>query len=95
MSFPNLSIDVYSGSVRAMFERYTRENVRNVRDSVLLMDYRLICQALTHALADDAKEMANKLDAVLEYEISYRMNRWRIQADQAANDIRDHLMGYV
>lgn len=94
-NFPNLSIDVYSGGVRAMFERYTRENVRNVRDCMLLMDYRFICQALTHALADDAKEMAHKLDAVLEYEVSYRMNKWRVQADQAANDIRDRLMGYI
>lgn len=95
MSFPDLSIDVYSGGVRAMFERYTRENVCSVRDSTLLMDYRFICQALTHALADDAEEMAHKLDAVLEDEVSYRMNRWRIQADQAANDIRSRLMGYV
>ena len=95
MSFPNLSIDVYSGGVRAMYERYTEQNVRNVRDSTLLMDYRFICQALTHALAEDAKEMAHKLDAVLEYEVSYRMNKWRVQADQAANDIRDRLMGYV
>ena len=91
----DLSIDVYSGSIRCMYERYLQENVRNVCDATLLMDYRLVAQALTHALADDAKKMADQLDFVLEYEVSYRMNKWRIQADQAANDIRDRLMSYV
>lgn len=94
MSFPDLYIDVYSGSVRGMFERYTEENVRNVRDSILLMDYRFICQALTHALADDAKEMANKLDAVLEYEVSYRMNKWRVQAQNATNAFYEQLTSF-
>lgn len=64
-------------------------------DHEILFDYRWVAQALTHAIDDDAKVMAKELDVLLTDEISYRMNRWRSQADQAANDIRNRLMGYV
>jgi len=90
----DLSIDVYSGSIRCMYERYLQENVRNVCDATLLMDYRLVAQALTHALADDAKKMADQLDFVLEYEVSYRMNRWRVQAQNAADALYDQLTNF-
>lgn len=89
------TLDVFSDPVRSIYKRYREKSPESFYDYEILSDYRWIAQALTHAIDDDAKVMAKELDVLLTNEISYRMNKWRIQADKAANDIRDRLMGYV
>jgi hypothetical protein len=89
------TLDFFSDAIRSIYKKYKEEPLESLCDFEVLANYRLVAQALTHAIDDDAKVMAKELDVLLTDEISYRMNRWRIQADQAANDIRDRLMGYV
>jgi hypothetical protein len=89
------TIDVFYDPIRAIYKRYQEKSLESFYDYDILLDYRCVSQALAHAIDDDAKAMAKELDVLLTDEIRYRMNRWRIQADQAANDIRNRLMGYV
>lgn len=86
-------IDVYSGSVCSIYEK-TKKDVCSFSDADLLLNYRLIAQARTHALSDDAKKVIEELDMILEDEVISRMGRWRVQANNFAQDIYDKITAY-
>lgn len=94
-NFPDLSMDVYSGTIKAMYERYSESDIRLMRDYEVFLDYRTVTQArMTSMKQEDARKMAEELNELLENEILYRMNRWRVQARQAADDLFLRLTSY-
>lgn len=94
MSFPDLSMDVYSGTIKAMYERYSESDIKLMRDYEIFLDYRTVTQARMTSMQEDARKMAEELNELLENEILYRMNRWRSQARQAADDLWLRLTSY-
>lgn len=94
-NFPDLSMDVYSGTIKAMHERYSESDIKLMRDYEVFLDYRTVTQArMTSMKQEDARKMAEELNELLENEILYRMNRWRSQARQAADDLWLRLTSY-
>lgn len=86
-------IDVYSDSVCSIYER-TKKDVESFSDAELLLNYRIIAQASSHALSDDAEKVIEELDMILEDEVISRMGRWRVQANNFAQDIYDKITAY-
>lgn len=89
----SMIIDVYSDSVCFIYER-TKKDVSSFSDGDLLLSYRLIAQARTHALSDNAKKVVEELDMILETEVLSRMGRWRVQANNFAQDVYDKITSY-
>lgn len=83
-------IDVYSDSVCSIYER-TKKDVESFSDAELLLNYRIIAQASSHALSDDAKKVVEELDMILENEVLSRMSRWSVQANNFAQEIYDKI----
>lgn len=88
-----MNIDVYSDAVCSIYER-TKKDVSSFSDADLLLNYRLVAQAKTHALSDDAKKVIEELDMIIENEVLSRMGRWRVQANNLAQDIYDKITAY-
>lgn len=88
-----MNIDVYSGSVCSIYER-TKKDVSSFSDAQLLLNYRVIAQARSHALSDDAKKVVEELDMILETEVLSRMGRWNVQAHNFAQEIYDKITAY-
>lgn len=86
-------IDVYSDSVCFIYER-AKKDVSSFSDGDLLLSYRLIAQARTHALSDNAKKVVEELDMILETEVLSRMGRWNVQANNFAQEIYDKITAY-
>lgn len=86
-------IDVYFDAVCSIYER-TKKDVSSFSDADLLLNYRLIAQARTHVMSDDAKKVVEELDMILETEVLSRMGRWRVQANNFAQDIYDKITSY-
>ncbi len=86
-------IDVYSDGVCSIYER-TKKDVSSFSDADLLLNYRLIAQARTHALSDDAKKVIDEIDMILENEVLSRMGRWHVQANSFAQDIYCKITSY-
>lgn len=86
----SMIIDVYSDSVCSIYER-TKKDVESFSDAELLLNYRLIAQARTHALSDNAKKVVEELDMILETEVLSRMGRWSVQANNFAQVIYDKI----
>ena len=85
-----MNIDVYSDSVCSIYEK-TKKDVSSFSDADLLLSYRLIAQARSHALSDDAEKVVEELDMILETEILSRMGRWNVQAHNFAQEIYDKI----
>lgn len=85
-----MNIDVYSDSVCSIYEK-TKKDVSSFSDADLLLNYRIIAQARSHSLSDDAKKVVEELDMIIENEVLSRMGRWRVQAHNFAQDIYDKI----
>lgn len=85
-----MNIDVYSDSVCSIYEK-TKKDVSSFSDADLLLSYRLIAQARSHALSDDAEKVVEELDMILETEVLSRMGRWRVQAHNFTQEIYDKI----
>ena len=86
-------VDVYSGSIISMYEKYKKLDINKLRDQELLMDYSVVQQALSHALNPEASSVVKELSEVLEEEILYRMGKWRSQATEFSARIFNTLTG--
>lgn len=88
------TMDVYSDTIRAIYRRYSDDDYTLFLDWEILLDYRTVTQARMTDMSDDAKQMADQLDKVLEEEISSRMNRWRVQAKAMTTRFYNELTSY-
>ena len=88
-----MNIDVYSDSVCSIYEK-TKKDVSSFSDADLLLNYRIIAQARSHALSDDAEKVVEELDMIIENEVLSRMGRWRVQANNFAQDVYDKITSY-
>lgn len=86
-------LDVYSGSIISMYERYKISDINKVRDQELLMDYSVVQQAMSHALNPESESVVKELSEVLEEEVLYRMGKWRSQATEFSARIFNTLTG--
>lgn len=86
-------LDVYSGSIISMYERYKKSDIDKVRDQELLMDYSVVQQAQSHALNPEASSVVRELSEFLESEVLYRMGKWRAQATEFSARIFNTLTG--
>jgi hypothetical protein len=86
-------IDVYSGSIISMYERYKRSDINEMTDNGLLIDYSTVQQAQSHALNPEASSVVKELSEFLESEILYRMSKWRSQATEFSARIFNALTG--
>lgn len=85
-----MNIDVYSDSVCSIYEK-TKKDVSSFSDADLLLNYRIIAQARSHALSDDAEKVVEELDMIIETEVLSRMGRWDVQAHNFVQDIYDKI----
>ena len=86
--------DIYSDTVRAIYDRLQRNDITTCRDFDVMLDYRTVVQASMTYLDDDARKKVSELEKCLEEEISYRMSKWRVQAQCASQEVYDRLTSY-
>ena len=82
---------MYEAAIRDMYKKYTTEDIRDVRDDFLLIDYRTVSQARMIPMSGDDEKMRDELQNILETEILTRMSRWRVQAERFELDMFDKL----
>ena len=86
--------DVYSDSIRCIYNRYKQNGISESRDSEILLDYEIVNNAIMTNITNDATYMAKELQEYLKDEILYRMGRYRRQAKVASEKLYSTLLDF-
>lgn len=86
--------DVYSDTIRGIYNRYKQNGISESRDSEILLDYEIVNTAIMTYISDDARYMAKELREYLKDEILYRMGRYRRQAKVASEKLYATLLDF-
>ena len=86
--------DIYSATIRCMYNRYKEEDISKMYDRTVCLDFEIVNNAVMTPMEDDARKMAKELQECLREEILYRMGRFRLQASMASEALYQRLLEF-